>query len=226
MAAASFAQGAPRDAELSRLAGLEASEQIRFSLAGRVGHIVEPLLEPLGFDWRIGVGIMGAFAAREVFVSTLGIVFGIEEADEESQTLRSSLQSAERADGSPLMTPLTGVSLMVFFVLACQCMSTIVVVRKESGTWRWPLFMFAYMSVLAYVASLVVYQGGPPWGGGSDDLAGAAGGPHRGGARWCRSTSTFVACWPWRTRREGVVPRMRRVRRDGAPPAADRADGN
>ena len=99
---------------------------------------MEPLLEPLGFDWRIGVGIFGAFAAREVFVSTLGIVFGIEEADEESRTLRSSLQAAWREDGSPLMTPLTGVSIMVFFVLACQCMSTLVVVRKESGS-RWCL---------------------------------------------------------------------------------------
>ena len=154
-------------AELSDLSGLEAGEQIRYSVAGRVGQTVEPLLEPLGFDWRIGVGILGAFAAREVFVSTLGIVFGIEEADEESPTLRSSLQSAERVDGSPLMTPLTGVSLMVFFVLACQCMSTIVVVRKESGTWGWPVFMFTYMSVLAYVASLIVYQVGTAfgWGG-------------------------------------------------------------
>ena len=118
------------------------------------------MLAPLGFDWRIGVGILGAFAAREVFVSTLGIVFGIEGADEESGTLRSSLQTARREDGSPLMTPLAGVSIMVFFVLACQCMSTLVVVRKESGTWKWPLFMFAYMSVLAYTASLAVYQTG------------------------------------------------------------------
>ena len=99
-------------------------------------------------------------------MSTLGIVFGIAEADEESVSLRSSLRNAKRVDGAPLMTPLTGVSLMVFFVLACQCMSTLVVVRKESGTWRWPAFMFAYMSVLAYVASLTVYQVGSAlnWG--------------------------------------------------------------
>jgi ferrous iron transport protein B len=131
-----------------------------------MGRIIEPVIEPLGFDWRIGVGILGAFAAREVFVSTLGIVFGIEEADEKSVSLRSSLQNAQRADGSPLMSPLTGVSLMVFFVLACQCMSTLVVVRKESGTWRWPVFMFGYMSVLAYVASLTVYQVGSALGWG------------------------------------------------------------
>ena len=165
--AASTADPRVQADEFSVLNGHEAGEQIRYSIAGRVGQAVEPMLEPLGFDWRIGVGILGAFAAREVFVSTLGIVFGIEEADEESATLRSSLQNAVRSDGSPLMTPLTGVSLMVFFVLACQCMSTIVVVRKESGTWSWPIFMFAYMSVLAYTSSLVVYQTGSVlgWGG-------------------------------------------------------------
>ena len=155
-----FSDAVAQEAERSRLDGLEAAEQIRFSIAGRVGQVVEPVLAPLGFDWRIGVGILGAFAAREVFVSTLGIVFGIEGADEESGTLRSSLQAARREDGSPLMTPLAGVSIMVFFVLACQCMSTLVVGRKESGTWQWPLFMLAYMSVLAYVASLAVYQTG------------------------------------------------------------------
>jgi len=154
-------------AGLADLDGRRAGEQLRYSAGGRLGRIIEPVIEPLGFDWRIGVGILGAFAAREVFVSTLGIVFGIEEADEESVTLRSSLQNAEREGGAPLMTPLTGVSLMVFFVLACQCMSTIVVVRKESGSWRWPLFMFGYMSVLAYVASLTVYQVGTLLGWGS-----------------------------------------------------------
>ena len=159
-AAAAIANPDAQADELARLDGLEAGERLRYSVAGRVGQFIEPAIEPLGYDWRIGVGILGAFAAREVFVSTLGIVFGIAEADEESPSLRASLQSATHADGSPLMTPLAGVSLMVFFVLACQCMSTIGVVRRESGTWRWPIFMFAYMSVLAYAASLAVYQGG------------------------------------------------------------------
>ena len=157
---------AAREAEIATLTGLEASEQIRYSVGGRLGRLIEPALAPLGFDWRIGVGILGAFAAREVFVSTLGIVFGIEEADEKSVSLRSSLRNARRADGTPLMTPLVGVSLMVFFVLACQCMSTIVVVRRESGAWSWPVFMFGYMSVLAYVASLTVYQVGSAFGWG------------------------------------------------------------
>ncbi len=146
--------------QLAELSGREAGEALEYSVAGRVGRAIEPTIEPLGFDWRIGVGILGAFAAREVFVSTLGIVFGIAEADEESPSLRASLAAARHEDGSPLMTPLAGVSLMVFFVLACQCMSTIGVVRRESGSWRWPIFMFGYMSVLAYGASLVVYQAG------------------------------------------------------------------
>jgi ferrous iron transport protein B len=141
--------------------------QLRHSVAGRIGHAIEPAIAPLGFDWRIGVGIIGAFAAREVFVSTLGIVFDIESADETNEPLREALRTATWPDGRRLMTPLTGVSLMVFFVLACQCMSTIAVVKRESGTWRWPLFMFAYMTVLAYGASLFVYQVGNQLGWGT-----------------------------------------------------------
>lgn len=135
-----------------------AGEQLRQSFAGRLGHAIEPAIEPLGFDWRIGVGIIGAFAAREVFVSTLAIVFDIESDGAEDEPLRDALRAARWPDGRRLMTPLAGVSLMVFFVLACQCMSTIAVVRRESGTWTWPLFMLAYMTVLAYAASLAVYQ--------------------------------------------------------------------
>ena len=100
-----------------------------------------------------------AFSAREVFVSTLGIVFDIGDADEANQPLRDALRAATRADGTPLFTPASGLALMVFFVLACQCMSTLAVVRRESGSWRWPLFMFSYQTVLAYVAALITYQG-------------------------------------------------------------------
>ncbi len=145
---------------IAALNAREASEQLEQSAAGRVGHALEPVLRPLGFDWQIGVGIIGAFAAREVFISTLGVVFGIGETDEENQPLRQALKQARHADGTPVMTPLSGVSLMVFFLLACQCMSTIAVVRRESGSWRWPVFLFVYMTVLAYVGSLLVYQGG------------------------------------------------------------------
>jgi ferrous iron transport protein B len=152
--------GESRAHALESLAGQERGHQLRHSIAGRIGHVIEPVIAPLGFDWRIGVGILGAFAAREVFVSTMGIVFDIKDADEQNQPLRDALRSATRSDGSRLMTPLTGIALMVFFVLACQCMSTLAVVRRESGSWKWPLFMFGYQTVLAYVAALVVFQTG------------------------------------------------------------------
>jgi ferrous iron transport protein B len=161
---ASIAQTMPpgpeREMQLETLAGQKHGEALRSSAGGFLGRVLEPVLEPLGFDWRIGVGILGAFMAREVFVSTMGIVFDINDANEQNQPLREALRSARRADGLPLMTPLTGIALMVFFVLACQCASTLAVVRRESGTWRWPAFMFAYQTALAYAAALVVYQGG------------------------------------------------------------------
>lgn len=165
-AAAAIVEAPEREARLAEIDSELASEQLRRSAAGRLGHVIEPAIAPLGFDWRIGVGILGAFSAREVFVSTLGVVFGIGEADEGSEPLRDRLRDARRADGSTLFTPLTGVSLMVFFVLACQCMSTLAVVRRESGSWRWPAFLFVYMSALAYLASLAVYQIGRALGWG------------------------------------------------------------
>jgi ferrous iron transport protein B len=145
---------------LRALGSQEAADQLANSLGGRFGHAIEPVIRPIGFDWRIGVGIIGAFAAREVFISTLGVVFGIGEADEDNTPLRQALRDARHADGTPVMTPLSGVSLMIFFLLACQCMSTLAVVRRESGSWKWPVFLFSYMTVLAYMASLAVYQGG------------------------------------------------------------------
>jgi len=123
------------------------------SYAGRMGHWMEPAIEPLGFDWKIGVGILGSFAAREVFVSTMGLVFGVGESDEESVSLRDRL-----AQGG--YSPLSGLSLMVFFALAMQCLSTLAVMKRETGSWRWPLFSFVYMSALAWVVAFVVYQGG------------------------------------------------------------------
>ena len=150
-----------QEAEALRvLEARQAQEQLEQSLGGRFGHAIEPVLRPIGFDWQLGVGIIGAFAAREVFVSTLGVVFGIGEADEDNKPLRQALQDAKHSDGTPVMTPLSGVSLMIFFLLACQCMSTIAVVKKESGSWKWPAFLFTYMTALAYLASFIVYQGG------------------------------------------------------------------
>ena len=131
------------------------------SYAGRLGHAIEPVIAPLGFDWKIGIGIIGAFAAREVFVSTLGVVYGVgDQADEASAPLRSKLHEERWPDGRRVYTPLVGLSLMVFFALAAQCMSTLAVVRRETRSWRWPAFLFTYMTALAWVCSFLTYQGG------------------------------------------------------------------
>jgi len=146
--------------ELNVEAGNLAGESLRSSYAGRLGHAIEPTIEPLGFDWKIGIGLIGAFAAREVFVATMGVVYGIGDADEESATLRDRIRAETRANGEPVYTPLVGLSLMVFFALACQCMSTLAAVRRETKSWGWVVFLFVYMTALAWVASFVVYQGG------------------------------------------------------------------
>jgi len=131
------------------------------SYGGRLGHVIEPVIRPLGFDWKIGIGIIGAFAAREVFVSTLGIVYAVgNDTDERSEPLRQALRNAKSSDGKTAYTPLMALSLMVFFALAMQCMSTLAVVRRETGGLRWPAFLFSYMTILAWVVSFLVYQGG------------------------------------------------------------------
>jgi ferrous iron transport protein B len=137
------------------------STQLENSFAGQLGHAIEPAIQPLGFDWKIGVALIASFAAREVLVSTLSIIYNVgSEADEESETLVSAIRDAKRPDGTLVWTPLTAVTLMVFFVLAMQCMSTVAVVRRETNSWRWTGFMVGYMTVLAYAAAFVTYQGG------------------------------------------------------------------
>ena len=150
-------EGTPLD---SRVSARE-SEQLRNSFAGRLGHVIEPAIAPLGFDWKIGVALIASFAAREVLVSTLSIIYNVgKDANEESETLISAIRDEKRDDGSPVWTPLTALTLMVFFVLAMQCMSTVAVVRRETNSWRWPLFMVGYMTALAYFAAFLTYQGG------------------------------------------------------------------
>ncbi|HMO81690.1 MAG TPA: ferrous iron transport protein B [Pyrinomonadaceae bacterium] len=137
------------------------SVQLQNSYAGMLGRTIEPVIQPLGFDWKIGVALIASFAAREVLVSTLSIIYNVgKEADAESETLVAAIRNAKRDDGSPVWTPLTAVTLMVFFVLAMQCMSTVAVVRRETNSWRWTLFMVGYMTALAYFAAFVTYQGG------------------------------------------------------------------
>ncbi len=147
-----------------------AAAPIERSFAGRMGHAMEPVIRPLGFDWRIGVGLVTSFAAREVLVSTLATIYRIEGGDEEGgrRELETRLrEERDPATGRPVYTALTGISLMVFFVLACQCMSTLAVVRRETGNWGWPALMFVYMTVLAYGASFAVFQVGTRMGWGT-----------------------------------------------------------
>jgi ferrous iron transport protein B len=158
---AALIEKAPTPEEKDSLEAQKAALLLQNSYGGRLGHAIEPVIRPLGFDWKIGIGIIGAFAAREVFVSTLGVVYAVGgESDERSEPLREALRNTKKADGSPAYTPLMALSLMVFFALAMQCMSTLAVVRRETGGYRWPAFLFAYMTVLAWVASFLVYQGG------------------------------------------------------------------
>lgn len=137
------------------------SEQLKHSFAGKLGHVIEPVIQPLGFDWKIGVALIASFAAREVLVSTLSIIYNVgKDEGVESQTLVAAVRDAKTDDGRPAWTPLTALTLMVFFVLAMQCMSTVAVVRRETNSWRWPLFMIAYMTSLAYLGAFLTYQGG------------------------------------------------------------------
>ena len=138
-----------------------AAAQSEYSLAGRLGHGMEPILKPLGFDWKMGVGLVGAFAAREVFVSTMGIVYSVGEVERgKTANLATVMRQDRYPNGQPVWTPLVAVSLLVWFVLAMQCMSTVAIVRRETGGWSWPIFMILYMNGLAYVASLAVFQVG------------------------------------------------------------------
>lgn len=138
-------------------------EALKKSYAGTIGTTMEPVIKPLGYDWRIGIGLIGSFAAREVFVSTMSIVFNVsEEAD--AVILRDEFRQAQWPDGRPLFTPLVCIGLMVFFVFAMQCMSTVAVVYRETGGWLWPTFQLLYMTGLAYIAALLVYQVGRAMG--------------------------------------------------------------
>lgn len=149
-------------ATLEQLAALEKAESgelLAHSFAGRIGHLIEPIFAPLGFDWKIGIGIVASFAAREVFVSTMSTVYSLG-GDEEIKPLADRLNEQTREDGSKLYTPLLGVTIMVFYVFALQCAATVAVMRRETNGWKWPVFQFAYMFVLAWAFAFVTWHGG------------------------------------------------------------------
>jgi ferrous iron transport protein B len=137
------------------------AERLRHSVAGQAGHLLEPVIQPFGMDWKVGIGILGSFAAREVFVSTMAIVYNVEDGEEEQQSVSVRQQMQDERDpatGKPRFTPVSAAALMVFYVLAMQCVSTMAVVRRETGSWKWPLFQWAYMGALAWAAATLVYQ--------------------------------------------------------------------
>ena len=161
-AAQSLQAGTLSESQLNKFKHEEASEQLQFSFAGRLGRVIEPVIRPLGFDWKIGIGLVSSFAAREVLVSTLAIIYNVgNDSNESSTDLISALRNAkDPVTGKAVYTPLIAVGIMVFFVLACQCLSTVAIVRRETGGWSWPLFMITYMTILAWAGAFLVHQGG------------------------------------------------------------------
>ena len=136
------------------------SAALAHSIAGRLGHAIEPVIRPMGADWKVGIGLISSFAAREVFVSTMGVIYNVEADDDEEGTLRlrDRLAAERRPDGSPVYTPALCVSLMVFFIFALQCLSTVAVVRRETQSWKWPLFQLATLTGTAWLLAVIAYQ--------------------------------------------------------------------
>jgi ferrous iron transport protein B len=153
----------PVEKEINRLR----SEWRAQSILGKVGKSIEPIVEPLGWDWRIGMAALASFPAREVMVGTLGIIFGEGEGDIQTDAeFRDAMNSALRGARRPgeanraVFTIPVALSVMVFFALCCQCVSTLVVIKRETNSWRWPTFTFVYMTLLAYAGAFVTYQVG------------------------------------------------------------------
>jgi ferrous iron transport protein B len=142
-----------------RLENASPAEQMQQSFAGRAGQMIEPLIEPLGFNWKIGLGLFASVLQREVFVSTMGTIYNIESADEGSTSLQEHLRNDVHPEtGMPTFTLLTAICVMVYYVFAMQCLSTVAVMRRETNGWKWPLFQMAYMTILAYAMTFLTYR--------------------------------------------------------------------
>lgn len=144
-------------AQAEDLGRAEQMEKLEHSFAGIAGHAIEPAIRPLGYDWKIGIALITSFAAREVFVGTMATLYSVGSEDNDA-TLREKMRNATRADGTPVYTLATGLSLTIFYVFAMQCMSTLAIVKRETRSWKYPVIQFLYMSAIAYLASLLVYQ--------------------------------------------------------------------
>jgi ferrous iron transport protein B len=128
------------------------------SVAAAVGRVLEPVTKPAGFDWRLNVGLIGSFGARELMVGTMGVIFGIEGGDEDPAPLAERLREAKSPTGEPAYGPATALALMAFFVIACQCMSTLAAVKRETKSWKWTGFVLVYTYVAAWFAAVIVFQ--------------------------------------------------------------------
>jgi ferrous iron transport protein B len=128
------------------------------SYAGILGKSIEPAITPLGYDWKIGIALITSFAAREVFVGTMATLYSVGDQDKNDLRLRDKMKAAKKEDGTPVYTLASGLSLMIFYVFAMQCMSTLAVVKRETKTWKWPVIQLIYMTGLAYIMSLIVFQ--------------------------------------------------------------------
>ncbi|PWK75916.1 ferrous iron transport protein B [Mucilaginibacter oryzae] len=141
------------------LAKVIASEKLENSYAGVFGHVIEPVIKPLGFDWKIGIALISSFAAREVFVGTMATIYSVEGDADKLQSVEEKMREARNPDtGQPIFTLAVAFSLMIFYAFAMQCASTVAVVYRETKDWRWPAAQFAYMTALAYTASFIVYH--------------------------------------------------------------------
>ncbi|MCK4873674.1 MAG: ferrous iron transporter B [Phycisphaerales bacterium] len=147
------------DTLIARADALDSTNALENSFAGRIGHLAEPVFAPIGYDWRLSVGVMTSFAAREAFVSTMAVIVGTGDEADVSDDLLDRMKSMKRTDGSLLFTGPTAASLLVFYILALQCLPTLAVTRRETGAWKWALLQFAWMSGLAYGAAFITYQG-------------------------------------------------------------------
>jgi ferrous iron transport protein B len=151
-----IAQQPENEDELSKQ---QATQRLENSYAGIMGKAIEPAIKPLGYDWKIGIALITSFAAREVFVGTMATLYSVgDDADENDMTLREKMQAATWSDGSKVYTLATGMSLMVFYLLAMQCMSTLAIVKRETKSWKWPMIQLVYMTALAYVFSWIAFQ--------------------------------------------------------------------
>ena len=145
-------------ANISQLNKEYQTARLENSYAGLLGKAIEPAIAPLGYDWKIGIALITSFAAREVFVGTMATIYSVGDNDEGSLLLKEKMKAAVRPDGKPVFNLASGLSLMIFYVFAMQCMSTLAVVKRETRTWKWPVIQLIYMTGLAYVMSWVVYQ--------------------------------------------------------------------